>query len=223
MVQKSTKRPRGRPKAYEPERALAQVTDAFWLAGFSATSLDDLSTATGMNRPSLYAAFGDKRALYLKTLELYVERGRQGIEEALGGDGSAADALRRVYARALSLYLPPEGGARGCFLIGTAATEAMSDGKVKHVLAEGLQKFDRAFEARLSRAQAEGELDLRADPARLAKIASAVLHTLAIRSRAGDSRASLEAIAEQAVEMISGSGRGAQRAGKRPGSRRKAR
>ncbi len=215
MVQKSTKRPRGRPKAYEPEHALAQVTDAFWLAGFSATSLDDLSAATGMNRPSLYAAFGDKRALYLKTLELYVERGRRGIEAALAGEGSAADALRRVYERALSLYLPHEARARGCFLIGTAATEASSDGDVKRVLAEGLREFDRAFEARLSRARSEGELDARADPASLAKIASAVLHTLAIRSRAGDSRASLEAIAENAVVLIFGSGAKRSRAPKR--------
>jgi TetR/AcrR family transcriptional regulator, copper-responsive repressor len=206
MVQKSSKRARGRPRTYEPERALAQVTDAFWLAGFSATSLDDLSAATGMNRPSLYAAFGDKRALYLKTLELYVERGRRGIEEALAGDGSAADALRRVYERALSLYLPQAGRARGCLLIGTAATEAMSDGDVKHVLAEGLRQFDRAFEARFTRAQSAGELDARADPASLAKIASAILHTLAIRSRAGDSRASLEAIAENAVVLIFGNG-----------------
>src|SRR5688500_7458339 len=97
MVQKSVKRPRGRPRAYEPKQALAQVTDAFWLAGYAATSLDDLSAATGMNRPSLYAAFGDKRALYLKTLETYVERGRRSIQAALTGEGSAADALRRVY------------------------------------------------------------------------------------------------------------------------------
>jgi TetR/AcrR family transcriptional regulator, copper-responsive repressor len=206
MVQKSSKRPRGRPKAYEPERALSQVTDAFWLAGYAATSLDDLSAATGMNRPSLYAAFGDKRALYLRTLELYVERGLRAIEAALAGEGSFADALRRVYAGALAVYLPDQGGARGCFLIGTAATEAMSDSDVRGVLREGLRAFDRAFEARFSRARSSGELDAGADPRKLAKMASAVLHTLAIRSRAGDSRASLEAIVDAAVEVICSAG-----------------
>jgi TetR/AcrR family transcriptional regulator, copper-responsive repressor len=206
MVQKLPKRPRGRPRAYEPERALTQVTDAFWQAGYSATSLDDLSAATGMNRPSLYAAFGDKRALYLKTLELYVEQGRRAIEIALGSDGSLADALRRVYSGALALYLPSDGEARGCFLIGTAATEAPSDSNVRALLGGGLRVFDRVFEARFSRAKASGELDSGADPAKLAKMASAVLHTLAIRSRAGDSRASLEAIAEACVEVICGTG-----------------
>ena len=70
MVQKEETR-LGRPREYDPEVALQRATDAFWDAGFSGTSLDDLSARTGMNRPSLYAAFGDKQALYLKTLESY--------------------------------------------------------------------------------------------------------------------------------------------------------
>ena len=54
---------RGRPRGYEPEVALARALDVFWKDGFAATSLDDLSAATGMNRPSLYGAFGDKREI----------------------------------------------------------------------------------------------------------------------------------------------------------------
>ncbi len=62
---KSEKRACGRPRAYDADDALSNATDAFWLGGYSGTSLDTLSDATGMNRPSLYAAFGDKHALYL--------------------------------------------------------------------------------------------------------------------------------------------------------------
>src|SRR3954466_14833928 len=62
---------RGRPRAYEPDVALARALDVFWKDGFAATSLDDLSAATGMNRPSLYGAFGDKRELYKKSYESY--------------------------------------------------------------------------------------------------------------------------------------------------------
>ena len=58
---------RGRPRAYEPDVALGKALDLFRTAGFAATSLDDLSAATGMNRPSLYGAFGDKRELYIKS------------------------------------------------------------------------------------------------------------------------------------------------------------
>jgi len=218
MVQKSTKRPRGRPRAYEPERALAQARDAFWQGGFSGTSLDDLSAATGMNRPSLYGAFGDKRALYLTTIERYIAGGRKGMEQALDLDLPLAQALRRVYEGALALYLPGKGAARGCFLIGTAATEAVHDPDIRAKLGDGLREFDRAFEARLQHARDQGELDASTDPAALAKIASAVLHTLAIRSRAGDSRASLKATAEAAVRLICGSGKPVKRSGKRGSS-----
>src|SRR5215472_16931180 len=74
---------RGRPRAYDPEEALAQARDAFWDGGYTGTSLDDLSDATGMNRPSLYGAFGDKRALYLETLDRYRELGREAMKEEL--------------------------------------------------------------------------------------------------------------------------------------------
>src|SRR5580765_5390194 len=67
---------RGRPRAYEPDVALARALDVFWKDGFAATSLDDLSAATGMNRPSLYGAFGDKRELYKKSYENYRNRAR---------------------------------------------------------------------------------------------------------------------------------------------------
>src|SRR3954470_12000138 len=72
---------RGRPRAYEPEVALARALDVFWKDGFAATSLDDLSAATGMNRPSLYGAFGDKRELYIKSYESYRDRARQRMGE----------------------------------------------------------------------------------------------------------------------------------------------
>src|SRR5215472_785481 len=79
MVQKEEERRLGRPREYDPKVALQRATEAFSDAGFSGTSLDDLSARTEMNRPSLYAAFGDKEALYLKTLENYLEERRRAI------------------------------------------------------------------------------------------------------------------------------------------------
>src|SRR5262245_3761272 len=131
MVQKSAyvgaapKRRRGRPRAYDPETALQNVIEAFWRTGYSGTSLDDLSAATGMNRPSLYAAFGDKRALYLRALDHYWTLGHEGMREALAYDRPLAEALMRVYRKALSIYFPSLGHPRGCFAIGTATTEAV--------------------------------------------------------------------------------------------------
>jgi TetR/AcrR family transcriptional regulator, copper-responsive repressor len=202
MVQKTNKRARGRPRAYDPHAALTEATKTFWRKGYSATSMDDLSAATDMNRPSLYNAFGDKHALYLTTLERYVVSGRKAMDLALDYERPLSEALQRVYDAALSLYFPQGDTARGCFLIGTAVTEAVHDEEVRTILSQGLREFDSAFEARLKHAQAQGELDGAADVVALAKIASAVLHTLALRSRAGDSRASLRATANAGVQLI---------------------
>ena len=103
----------------------------FWKAGYAGTSLDDLSAATGMNRPSLYAAFGDKRDLYLKTLEHYRDEWRALARAALADDPPLRVFLKRFYDKALDLYL--EDGPRGCYSIGTAATVAAVDDQVRAV------------------------------------------------------------------------------------------
>lgn len=201
---KNEKKARGRPRAYDADQAMADATDAFWLAGYSGTSLDALGTAMGMNRPSLYGAFGDKHALYLSTLDRYVEAGLQTMEAALASSSSLAKALQRVYDTALALYLPAGAEPRGCFLIGTATVESKVDAEVRARLANGLRTFDGAFERRLKLAQAAGELDAAADPVVLARVASAILHSLALRSRAGDTLASLRGTAAAGVALICG-------------------
>jgi AcrR family transcriptional regulator len=201
MVQKEQKR-RGRPPAYVPGVALARATKAFWENGFAATSLDDLAAATGMNRPSLYGAFGDKHALYLRALNAYWDAGRSGMTEALAPERPLREGLRRVYTIALDLYFPSKGQPRGCFLIGTATTEAMRDADVRTMLGEALREIDAAFEARLRLGQERGELDAEANPRVLAQLAAATLHTLALRSRAGATRAELEELADGAVALI---------------------
>src|SRR5215208_5043354 len=100
MVQKSgqeERRRRGRPRGYDPDAAMTQAIRTFWKAGYSGTSLDDLGGATGMNRPSLYAAFGDKRTLYLKALEHYWQLSYAAMDAALKPDCPLPDALMRVY------------------------------------------------------------------------------------------------------------------------------
>ena len=99
-------RRRGRPRQYDPERALANAAEAFWKYGYAATSLDDLVAATGMNRPSLYAAFGDKRDLYLKTLDRYQQRSRAIGQQIIADNPTLRVFLRRVYDAALDIYSP---------------------------------------------------------------------------------------------------------------------
>lgn len=195
---------RGRPRAYDPQVALRRATDAFWGAGYSGTSLDDISAATGMNRPSLFAAFGDKRTLYLKALGAYWQLALADMREALAGDLALGDALMRVYEGALAIYFSGAGDARGCFVVGTAVTEAVEDPEIRSSLAAGLRTFDGDFEARFRAARARGELGEDADPAALAVLATATMHTLAIRARAGTPRSELRDLAQKAVGAICG-------------------
>jgi AcrR family transcriptional regulator len=193
---------RGRPRAYDPDRALANARNSFWRAGYAGTSVEALSDATDMNKPSLYAAFGDKRSLYLTTLERYIAEGAAGMDAALDPALPLEDALMRVYDAALALYFPRNRPARGCFLINTAASEALVDRDVRATLQEGLREFDERFERCIRHAREREELPADADPAALAKVASAILHTLALRSRAGDSVESLRATALTGVALI---------------------
>jgi len=200
----SAAKPRGRPRAYEPAVALQQATDAFWKTGYAGTSLDDIAAATGMNRPSLRAAFGDKRAIYLKALNAYWELKLAAMRHALEGDQPLDQALMSVYDAALSIYFSGRGRARGCFVVGTAVTEAVHDTETRKVVSDGFRKLDADFAARLRLAQETGELKRSADPEALAMLATATMQTMAIRARAGSSRDDLRRFAEKAVAVICG-------------------
>ena len=199
---------RGRPRAYEPEVALARALDVFWKEGFAATSLDDLSAATGMNRPSLYGAFGDKRALYIKTYERYRSDARAAMQDAFKGDLPLRKRLQRIYAIALDIYLSGEEGPRGCFTVMTAASEAVADPDIRAMVLSGFHELDKAFAICFRRAQETGELPPSADPDVLAQMASATIHTIAIRARARTPRKDLEAIVRGAIDLMCGAGKG---------------
>jgi AcrR family transcriptional regulator len=207
MVQKKSDaepKRRGRPRAYDPQAALLRATDTFWRTGYAGTSLDEISAATGMNRPSLYAAFGDKRALYLGALAHYWELSFASMREALAEDLGLEEALMRVYDSALSIYFSGDGRPRGCFVIGTAVTEAIEDSEIRESLTAGFHTFDADFEKRLRAAREKGELKADADPAALAVLATATMHTIAVRARAGVPRAELRELARKAVTVICG-------------------
>jgi AcrR family transcriptional regulator len=198
------KKPRGRPRAYEPEVALGKALDQFRKDGFAATSLDDLSAATGMNRPSLYGAFGDKRELYLKTYARYRADARAATAEIFQAALPIKQRLARIFDVALDIYLAGANGPRGCFTVMTAGSEAVADPKIRAMVQEALSDMDRAFTASFRIAKDNGELPENADPKILAQLASAMLHSLALRARAGIPRRELEALFNGAIELICG-------------------
>jgi TetR/AcrR family transcriptional regulator, copper-responsive repressor len=193
---------RGRPRAYEPEAALGKALDLFRKDGFAATSLDDLSAATGMNRPSLYGAFGDKRELYIKSYMRYREDSRAAMADIFKTPAPVRERLARLFAVALDIYLSGEEGPRGCFTVMTAASDAIADPQIRGIVLEGLQELDKAFAFCFRTAVENGELPKTADPKVLAHLASATVHTLAIRARARVPRQELEAIVRGAIDVM---------------------
>jgi AcrR family transcriptional regulator len=216
MVQKS-KRPserpieapvepkrRGRPRAYEPNLALGKALELFRKGGFAATSLDDLSAATGMNRPSLYGAFGDKRELYIKSYQRYRDDARAATSEIFRQEMPIRKRLERIYGVALDIYFAGDSGPNGCFTVMTAGSEAVADPDIRAMVLDALSELDKAFARCFSRAMEKGELRESADPLVLGQLASATLHTIAIRSRAGVPRKELETLVSGALDVMCG-------------------
>lgn len=197
----NTGRPRGRPRAYDPAVVLHQVLDTFWRKGYAGTSVDDLCAATGLNKPSLYAGLGDKQRLYARALEAYLAQVGAGMARALGDDTLTLNqALGQVVSQAVALYQ----GGRGCFVVSTVPSVAWDDIFVRDTVAHALAAQDAALTARCRQAQIKGEWQADADPAVLGAMVSALLHSLALRARAGWDRQALLTLGEQGLATLLG-------------------
>ncbi len=206
MVQKSEsiRKPRGRPPAYDRKTALKSMRDLFWEQGFAATSLDELSGAAAMNRPSLYNAFGDKEAAFRAVLDDYVDQVRAMYVEAFTAEVPLREGLKRVYDTAIRIYNREDGIGRGCFMIGAALTDSLRDRAIAAKILEALHEMDKAFRWRFKVAQERGELSPNADTQALGMIASATHQALSVRMRAGESEASLRRLIDQTIGVICG-------------------
>ncbi len=90
-------KPRGRPRTFDEDRVLGSILDTFWTKGFTACSMDELAEAARVSKPALYAAFGDKRAMYLRAMERFTGEFEGAVEAALGPERPLADGLLAFY------------------------------------------------------------------------------------------------------------------------------
>jgi AcrR family transcriptional regulator len=202
VVQKNDSRPRGRPKAYDAVEALHRIRDVFWIKGYAATSLDDLAEAAGMNRPSLYAAFGDKEAMYLAALKMQGEGLVNAIAGAVALEMKLKPFLSLFFDRCIESYMAGAQGQRGCFLVGTALTESLVRENVGETVREIFGRCEDMLEQRLKRAKKDGELPKTADARALAMLMSATMHELAMQARTGAARTALDQRAKLAIKLI---------------------
>ncbi len=202
---KTAGRGRGRPRSFDEEEALARITDLFWSQGYSSTSLDAISRASGVRRPSLYATFGDKEALYLRAVGAFVERIQASLAASGGAESRLEQQLTALFASLLALYETDDGsgtGALGCLVVCTAPTGAVEQPRIREALRAVLDRIDLRLTDLLTRARDRGELTATADVEGLAAVLAGTAHSLALRARAGASHERLEHIAATAIGLV---------------------
>ncbi|MBM9508232.1 TetR/AcrR family transcriptional regulator [Actinacidiphila acididurans] len=188
----------GRPRSFDREQALERAVDVFWAYGYDATSVSVLTAALGIGPASMYAAFGDKRALFLEALGRYLHTYGAFTASALSEEPRAGDAVERLLFEAAAAYTRPDHPP-GCLLI-TAATNCSPQSsdmstRLRELRAAGL----RALQDKIAAAVRSGELPPDTDAHALATFYSAVLQGMSAQARDGASRSDLRHIAEAAL------------------------
>ena len=192
---------RGRPRQFDENTALEAAGNVFWTNGFSATSLDDLADAMGMNRPSIYGAFGDKEALYRRALQQFGSRMEAAMRRTLQAKSDVRNALMSFYREALAVYLSgPQ--AKGCLVMSTAVSVSVNHPEVQADLLEVIKTIDKSLEERFQQGINSGELAPEFDVSSRAAVAQSVLHSLSLRARAGDTKSNLNRLIRSGVELV---------------------
>jgi AcrR family transcriptional regulator len=189
---------RGRPREFDPAVALAGAAETFLRYGYSGASLNELARSMQLNKPSVYAAFGDKRELFLSVLKERYRRVGVRYRAAFDKGRTLEQALRNVFEDAVEVCLG-EGGPPGCPIASASATEALED--------EAIREATRQFRAMSDKGLAQWirgkfELNRRAQAEGIARLASGVLYDIALRARVGESRAKLRELARDAATIL---------------------
>jgi TetR/AcrR family transcriptional regulator, copper-responsive repressor len=198
---------RGRPRAFDPDAVLEKVLKMFWERGFAATSLDDIALATGVSRPSLAAAFGDKQALYIKAMERYQDGIKAQLDTVLTCDGTCTclrDIIDRYFDVVIGAYTGEREHPLGCAFMCTALNEAPQHESILEMLQGTIESFDRRFEDFFTKAREKGFLRTDADPMVLTQMISGLTSNLLVRARAGAGRDELRKIASGTTAFLFG-------------------
>lgn len=190
----------GRPRSFDIDVALDNALHVFWKHGFQGASLRDLTEATGLSKPSLYAAFGDKRVLYLKTLERYLYLLAEHHAGLLDDEPSGRLAVE-IFLRSLAEMFCNPKMPGGCFIINGAADFGGSSvpSEVESALRAALKASEKLLRERLERAQREGDLSSHASPADLAMLFCTLIGGLAVQAKSGVTGKKLSVVIDAAM------------------------
>ena len=190
----------GRPRGFDEDAVLEAAMRVFWEKSYEGATMADLTKAMGINRSSMYAAFGDKESLFHRIIERYREGRMSHIRQAL-----ARPSLREVIAGLIhgtAEFLSTPGNPRGCLSIQGALACGTDAKPVKQAIIEWRRSGEAALKKRLQQAQSEGELPREIQPADFARYLSTVIAGLGVHAAYGATRAELRRVAEIALRLI---------------------
>ncbi len=190
-----------RPREFDPDTVVDRAMQVFWAKGFEAASLDDLCESTGLNRSSLYAAFGDKRALFLTTIDRYGDGSVARIAAALSRPARIREGLAAFLAEMIDRIVAGPGRS-GCFIGNCAAEVARHDRAAAASVRRNLHRIESAFRDGLVRARTRGELPPDADVDALARFFMAGTQGLRLVGKTGADRDVLEDIATVMLQCL---------------------
>jgi AcrR family transcriptional regulator len=182
----------GRPRGFDPDTALEAALRVFWTKGYEGTALSDLTAAMGINRPSIYATFGNKEALFRKALDRYNARMTGFTAEALTEPTARAVAERLMVGTANLLSCP--GNPKGCLMVQGALACGDEADPIRKELISRRATGEAALRERFERAKVERDLPGGADPGDLARYVMAVMHGMSVQSAGGASREDLQGV-----------------------------
>ena len=191
----------GRPQEFDRDVVLDRAMRAFWSRGYEATSIEHLVARMGIQRGSLYQAFGDKRALFFAAIERYDRVVTARLLATLDEPASGRAAIRTFFQRKLELVLVP-GRPRGCLVTNSAAELASRDRGTGARVGAALARIEAAFLRAVVRAQAAGEIHPARDARALARFLTSSAQGLSVMAKACPDRAALTDIVEVILEVV---------------------
>lgn len=196
-------RPRGRPRAFDRDDALDRAMRLFWRRGYEATSVSELTEAMGITPPSLYAAFGDKKRLFLEAVDRYQSGPGSFAQAALCEAPTAEAAMRRLMMGTIDSFFAPNG-TKGCMVVLAATNCTTESSDILEELAGRRRLAERLVRDRIAAGRDAGEFSADTDVDALASLIITTLYGLSIKARDGASRASLRKVVEQVMSVWPG-------------------
>lgn len=190
-----------RPREFDQDEVLDAAIECFWRRGLEATSVRDLAEATGVNQPSLYNAFGDKRQLFAHALERYAARSMRERLERLGRRHPPREALHAFFRELISRTLS-DPDHRGCLIVNSALEVAPHDAGLRILIASYLGEIETFFYRCLQQLRETGDLSPDVDPKDTARMFLGVLLGVRVAARAKPERALLEGMVRPALALL---------------------